>query len=615
MFDNFIYYIIVLLIYSTYRPSEKTNFEPLETVFLFFGLVILFAWFTRQQFVRIEKRIPVDTYSVTDHRFSSTITMQSVIAIAFFVLNIYGLNLTSFFVDVAPFRFVPTLQALIFIGLFVSYLSIIWYFSYRTYQTLYASDMTRKSYIVSKISISVPVLLPWILISGSVDIINILPFHYPKRFLSTPEGEVTYFLVFLVGVAITGPAMIQRFWRCKPLEPGPARRRVEDLCRRARVEYANILYWPIFGGRMITAGVMGLIKKFRYILVTEALLQLLDPEEVDAVVAHEIGHVKRRHLLFYLIFFIGYLLLSFAVFDLVIVCIFYLKPVYRFIQGEHFNQVAVTSVITSIVMIIMFLFYFRFIFGYFMRNFERQADIYVYSLLSSAQPLISTLKKIAHSSGQSPDKPNWHHFSINERIAYLEKCESDDTWISRQNRKIRNSILIYIGCILIIGGIGYHLNFGETGRKLNTRFLEKIIHRELERNPKNAHLYTILGDLYYRGKAYEKTVASYAKAIILEPRNTHALNNLAWLYATCENKRFRDPKKAVILAERAVLISPSPHILDTLAESYFAAGMINEAILTEQRALELDKKNRSYYEGQLNKFRKAAEQMEIPDNN
>ena len=45
---------------------------------------------------------------------------------------------------------------------------------------------------------------------------------------------------------------------------------------------------------MITAAVMGLIKKFRYILVTQGLLQMLEPEEIDAVIAHEIGHVKKK---------------------------------------------------------------------------------------------------------------------------------------------------------------------------------------------------------------------------------------------------------------------------------------------------------------------------------
>ncbi len=45
--------------------------------------------------------------------------------------------------------------------------------------------------------------------------------------------------------------------------------------------------------------------------------------------------------------------------------------------------------------------------------------------------------------------------------------------------------------------------------------------------------------------------------------------------------------------------------MDTLAESYYVNGLINEAISTELRAMELAKKNRSYYEEQLEKFVKA----------
>lgn len=108
-----------------------------------------------------------------------------------------------------------------------------------------------------------------------------------------------------------------------------------------------------------------------------------------------------------------------------------------------------------------------------MRNFERQADIYIYTIFENAKSLISTLKKIASTSGQSPDKPNWHHFSIQERIAYLEKCEADKKWITRQDRKIRKSIIVYLMVFFLIGGIGYNLNSGDTGRKLNAHFLKK----------------------------------------------------------------------------------------------------------------------------------------------
>ena len=39
MFVNFIYFIIVLLIYATYLPPDEPNFSSLETSLLFLGLI------------------------------------------------------------------------------------------------------------------------------------------------------------------------------------------------------------------------------------------------------------------------------------------------------------------------------------------------------------------------------------------------------------------------------------------------------------------------------------------------------------------------------------------------------------------------------------------------
>ncbi len=609
MFANFIHFIIVLLIYATYQPPEEPNFSPFETSLLFLGLIIVFAYFTRIQFHRLEKRIPKDNVLRIDHKINTIITRQSVMAIVLFAINIYGLNLTSFFENIPLFNLIPTLQALVFIGLFVLYLAIIWTYAYRPYKRLYTTDLSRRSYVLSNISFSIPVLFPWLLLSGIADIINALPFEQPKQFISTTEGQVIYFFVFLSAVVIIGPAMIQKFWRCKPLEPGYMRSRIEELCERAGLEYANILYWPIFGGRMITAGIMGLFKKFRYILITKALLRYLDPEEMDAVIAHEIGHIKRKHLHFYLVFFVGYIFLSYATFDLLIYFIIYTDPVYRLISSSGINQDTIISACFSLIIITIFFIYFRYVFGYFMRNFERQADTYVYTLFPSAKPLISTFKKIVATTGQSPDRPNWHHFSIKERIGYLNLCEEDKTYITRQDRKIKKSIAAYLAAIVIIGGIGYNLNYGETGRKLSNHFIEKILLREINKAPDNPYLYSNLGDLYYNLNNYTETIKAYEKSIGLEPDNPHVLNNLAWLYATCEDKNLHNPERALDLALNAAALKESPHILDTLAECYYINGLLEEAVSAESYALGIAKKKRSYYENQLKKFRAAANSL------
>ena len=607
MFANFFYFIIALLVYSTYQPSDTTNFTAFQSLFLFLILVVIFTAYTWRQFQRLNRMMATHGYAEGDSRFTSLITRQSILAILIFAVDIYGLNLSSFVSDFRLFILFPTLQAILFMLLFIAYLSIIWACAHRSYQVLYYSRISRRAYVTSNISFSMPVLLPWVVISGVSDIIHLLPMGVLTQVLSTPEGEIAYFMVFLIIVAIMGPLLIQKFWGCQPLEQGVNRTRIENLCRSVNLGYRNILHWPIFEGRIITAGVMGLVKRFRYILVTRALLNLLEPHEVDAVIAHEIGHVKKRHLLFYLFFFVGYMIISFSFLDLIIYAMIYFDPLIKAFNRMGFNTVTVTSFIFSLVIITTFLIYFRYIFGFFMRNFERQADAYVYTMFDTATSLISTLKKISLTGRQSPDKPNWHHFSITERIEFLRKCEVDRTHVGRHNSRLRKSIGCYLVGLILIGAMGYQLNYGEAGAVLNTHFFEKVILKELAKTPDNADLYTMMGDLYFSRNNYGDAASQYEKAIELAMQHSRALNNLAWLYATSEDARFRNPERALTLAKRAAALEREAHVLDTLAESYFVNGEIEKALTAEKEALAIAKKGRAYYQEQIARFEKALE--------
>ena len=610
MFDNFLYFIIVLLIYTTYQPPEEANIDPIETFFLFSMLFLLFYCITMFLFRNLERQITIGKSKRLSHAFDSLITRQSIMAVTFFAVNIYGLSLPAFLAENPLFKSIPTLAALIFICMFLLYLSAIWSIAYRCHSRLHGPEVSRKEYILSNISFSIPVLLPWFLLSGISDIIFLLPFNLIKNALLTPIGQAIYFLFFLITAAITGPLLIQKFWGCTPLDQGVYRMQIEDFCKKAHLEYSDILKWPLFGGRMITAGVMGLVKKFRFILVTPALLRFLDSKELDAVISHEIGHVKKKHLLFYLFFFVGYMLLTFAGFNLVVYFTIYIEPAYRFLIDAGIGRESLVSALISIFLIGFFIIYFRYLFGFFMRNFERQADVYVYELLDNALPLISSLRKIAVISGQPPDRPNWHHFSIKERIDYLNKCERDRRWVSRHHRKIQKSIAIYLAAIILSGITVYNLNFGETGKKLNSYLIETLIIREIKKNPNNPSLFRELGDYYtILLKRYSDAINSYEKGLLIAPDDPEILNNFAWLLATCEDITFRNPKRALILAKKASSLKKAAHIQDTLAEAYFVNGYVDKAFSTEKEALSLVKKekDRLHFENQLTKYREALE--------
>jgi len=607
MFANFFYFIIVLLIYSTYPTPDAVYLSFWETIAIFFLLAGGYALLTRKMFRSLTKTISAQSPARLDHRYQRLMTRQSILAVCLTAIDIYALNLPYFLRRLDIFVLLPTLEAIIFLGIFIIYLSTMWVSAYHAHTKIYPSGISLKTFVVSNISFAIPVMLPWFLLSGTADLIFALPFETPKRVLSTTEGEIGFFLIFLIGVALTGPAIIQKFWRCKPLERDDRRKRIENLCRRAGMAYADILYWPIFGGRMVTAGVMGLVSRFRYILITRSLFQVLNSAEIDAVIAHEIGHIKKRHLLLYLIFFAGYMPLSYAAFNIIYLLIYYFAPLRALATHIGFNHPSVYSGIFSAVAIATFLLYFRYLFGYFMRNFERQADTYVYTLFNSSIPLMTTLQKIADTSGQAPDRPNWHHFSISERIDFLKKCESDRRWIKRHDKKLRRSIALYIVALLMVGVLGYQLNFSDSGKQLNQHVLEEIILQEIEKHPNDAELFSALGDLYYAQNKYQLTISAYNKSLAIAPDNPQVLNNLAWLYATCENPEFKHPTQALELATRAAELQPDAQILDTLAESFYVNGMYKEAVSAGGRALSQAQNNRGYFEKQLKKFIAAAD--------
>lgn len=100
----------------------------------------------------------------------------------------------------------------------------------------------------------------------------------------------------VLAIFICSPLVIRYVWQTRPLPPGEVRDRMLALCHQHKVRVRELLLWQT-SGRMINAAVAGLISKVRYILLSDGLLDQLGPREIEAVMAHELGHVKCKHLI------------------------------------------------------------------------------------------------------------------------------------------------------------------------------------------------------------------------------------------------------------------------------------------------------------------------------
>ncbi|RLB44338.1 MAG: hypothetical protein DRH12_00140 [Deltaproteobacteria bacterium] len=601
MFNNIIYFIVVLLIFSVGSAEIAPPFPFSIFLVSVFSLWAFFAGLCYFRFRALFRAIVAtqETDGYLTRLYHGSITRLSMASIVVFAIDVYLLNIKYWLGRIPWFTESSLLQGLVGLGIFMFFLCTVWIFAYPCYRSLFRSPISRASYVLGQVRLNFPILLPWMVLSFVYDLISLSQWQLLKSLLDRPVGQIVFFAVFLGVLMVFMPRWVQFLWGCKPLEDSEKLRELKRFLAKHGFKYRDILRWPVFEGRMLTAGIMGLVGRYRYILVTDSLMDLLSTEELKAVLAHEMGHARYKHLVFYLIFFVGFIAMSLGLFDI----FFYLvasQPFFlKMLTGQSGGSINLFYLALSLPMLITLVLYFRYIMGFFMRNFERQADLYSAKLMGTPRYTIDSLEKIALWSGKSRDIPSWHHFSIRERVECLKRMAADPGIATRHNRFVLLAFVIYVLCV---GALTYELNFAGATERFSQKFLVRVLEREAEKEPSNTAALEALAMLYHKSGDVEKALRIYRKILSIQPNNTVALNNLAWILATNPDKTSDERREALTLAKRAVALRRDPTYLDTLAEAYFVNGQRRKAIETAKEALALARKNRDYFVGQLKKF-------------
>ena len=102
-------------------------------------------------------------------------------------------------------------------------------------------------------------------------------------------------LLFIVFLSFT-PVLMLLVLPTKPIS-GELSGRLIELSRKAGVRVRAIRVLESRRQKVANALSMGVLPWFKYILVTDYLLDKFEQDEIEAVVAHELGHAKEHHVL------------------------------------------------------------------------------------------------------------------------------------------------------------------------------------------------------------------------------------------------------------------------------------------------------------------------------
>ena len=268
----------------------------------------------------------------------------------------------------------------------------------------------------------IPMLAPLLVPVAASEIAHMLADRFaPAR---AEEARLAGGIVGAVLLFLLVPLIVPPLLGLRRMAAGPLRDDLQSLARDAGVAVREIWVWPT-DGLVANAAVMGVLPGLRCIMLSDCLLECMPREQVRAVMAHELGHVARRHLPWMLVVVVAcWIALTLVATPLVQA----LAERYAVdADASSVNEIAQAAVLLrdAAVLALGLL-----LFGYASRRFERQADTFAVQLLSGREgspvatvaavdAMVGALGSVALLNHVPPARSSWRHGSIEWRQGYL----------------------------------------------------------------------------------------------------------------------------------------------------------------------------------------------------
>jgi Zn-dependent protease with chaperone function len=206
------------------------------------------------------------------------------------------------------------------------------------------------------------------------------------------------------------------FFKFKPLENAALVERLMNLSRRAGTRVKGVFEWKLSEkSRKANAALVGL-GNTRRIILADTLLAGFNDDEVEAVLAHELGHHVRRHVLQGILVQAGATFLGFYLAD---VALRRWSPALGFRSPADFANLPLLALVATALSLALLP-----AVNAHSRRMERQADAYALQAIPEKSAFVSSMEKLAELN-LAERRPNpWIEFifhshpSIEKRVAF-----------------------------------------------------------------------------------------------------------------------------------------------------------------------------------------------------
>ena len=199
-----------------------------------------------------------------------------------------------------------------------------------------------------------------------------------------------FYLIFSLFIMYISPYVIEPlFNKFTPIEDESLAQKIKELLQRVGIQVSRVFKMDASKRSRHTNAYFSGFGKVKRIILYDTLLEKMDQDELLAVLSHEAGHWKKKHVLKLIviseIISLAAIYISFRVLQTdLLTNIFHIKP------DTFFAKIVILSFIGSIVS-----FPFNPLGNYISRRFEREADRFSIQLMENKENISTALIKLS----------------------------------------------------------------------------------------------------------------------------------------------------------------------------------------------------------------------------
>ena len=234
------------------------------------------------------------------------------------------------------------------------------------------------------------------------------------------------FLGLFVLMAQLAPVVLfPIFYKFEPLDNDELKSRLVGLSERAGTRVRGVYKWNLSEkSKKANAALTGL-GNTRRIILADTLLENYSADEIEAVLAHELGHHVHRHILKSIAVQAGITLVGFWAANWVLH--YAVDRTHMFVTVSDFANLPLLVLVSTVLSFLLLP-----ALNAYSRYNERQADRYAFQSIRSVGPFISSMNKLADQNLAERSPSRWVEWFFQSHPAISRRVTAAEVWAKLQ---------------------------------------------------------------------------------------------------------------------------------------------------------------------------------------